>query len=224
MATTTNFGFNTPNDTDLVKDGALAMRTLGNNIDARFGNVGTYPNQIVNVVGGVSRPVPYAMSTFRGTLTSGTAVAPGGTAQVTVTWATAGRFTSNPIATVSIVSIPGGSALFMPKLTSVSTSGFIFHAVNKALAASQLPPVGLAGPRKRTMSQRTRAPEIMRSEVKLPASMPVVLRARRQSSELAAKASMAMATNQKAVSMRPPSAAAAPRPWWAGPCRRCSCH
>lgn len=33
MATTTNFGWTTPNDTDLVKDGAAAIRTLGNGID-----------------------------------------------------------------------------------------------------------------------------------------------------------------------------------------------
>lgn len=33
MATTTNFGWETPDDTDLVKDGAAAMRTLGNAID-----------------------------------------------------------------------------------------------------------------------------------------------------------------------------------------------
>jgi len=33
MPTTTNFGWTTPADTDLVKDGALAIRTLGNGID-----------------------------------------------------------------------------------------------------------------------------------------------------------------------------------------------
>lgn len=33
MATTTNFGWNTPDNTDLVKDGALAIRTLGSAID-----------------------------------------------------------------------------------------------------------------------------------------------------------------------------------------------
>lgn len=33
MATTTNFGWSTPDDTDLVKDGALAIRTLGSAID-----------------------------------------------------------------------------------------------------------------------------------------------------------------------------------------------
>ena len=37
MATTTNNGWTTPNDTDLVKDGALAIRTLGNGIDTSVG-------------------------------------------------------------------------------------------------------------------------------------------------------------------------------------------
>jgi hypothetical protein len=36
MATTTNFGWTTPNDTDLVKDGAAAIRTLGSSIDTSF--------------------------------------------------------------------------------------------------------------------------------------------------------------------------------------------
>jgi hypothetical protein len=36
MPTTTNFGWTTPADTDLVKDGALAIRTLGNGIDTSF--------------------------------------------------------------------------------------------------------------------------------------------------------------------------------------------
>lgn len=34
MPTTSNFGWTTPADTDLVKDGASAIRTLGNNIDS----------------------------------------------------------------------------------------------------------------------------------------------------------------------------------------------
>ena len=36
MATTTNFGWTTPDDTDLVKDGAAAIRTLGSSIDTSF--------------------------------------------------------------------------------------------------------------------------------------------------------------------------------------------
>lgn len=34
MATTTYFGWETPDDTDLVKDGALAIRTLGSEADS----------------------------------------------------------------------------------------------------------------------------------------------------------------------------------------------
>lgn len=36
MATTTNYGWTTPNDTDLVKDGAAAIRSLGQAIDTTF--------------------------------------------------------------------------------------------------------------------------------------------------------------------------------------------
>lgn len=36
MPTTTNFGWTTPADTDLVKDGAAAIRTLGSGIDTSF--------------------------------------------------------------------------------------------------------------------------------------------------------------------------------------------
>lgn len=36
MANTTSFGWATPDNTDLVKDGALAIRTLGEAIDSSF--------------------------------------------------------------------------------------------------------------------------------------------------------------------------------------------
>jgi hypothetical protein len=36
MATTTNYGWTTPDDTNLVKDGAAAIRTLGSSIDTSF--------------------------------------------------------------------------------------------------------------------------------------------------------------------------------------------
>jgi hypothetical protein len=45
MATTTNYSWNTPNDTDYVKDGALAIRTLGSNADSTLFTAlgGNYP-------------------------------------------------------------------------------------------------------------------------------------------------------------------------------------
>lgn len=39
MATTTNYGWTTPDDTDLVKDGASAIRTLGSSIDTTTKNL-----------------------------------------------------------------------------------------------------------------------------------------------------------------------------------------
>ena len=39
MATSTNFGWTMPDNTDLVKDGALAIRTLGNAVDVSFATV-----------------------------------------------------------------------------------------------------------------------------------------------------------------------------------------
>ena len=39
MATTTNYAWETPDDTDLVKDGASAMRTIGNGFDDGLGKV-----------------------------------------------------------------------------------------------------------------------------------------------------------------------------------------
>jgi hypothetical protein len=39
MATTTNFGWTTPDDTALVKDGASAIRSLGTSVDAALGQL-----------------------------------------------------------------------------------------------------------------------------------------------------------------------------------------
>lgn len=52
MATTTNYGWATPNDSDYVKNGALAMRTLGNAID-------TSVNKIENFQG--ANPHPFLL-------------------------------------------------------------------------------------------------------------------------------------------------------------------
>jgi hypothetical protein len=97
MATTTpNFGWSVPTSTDYVKDGATAIETLGDAIDARIGNVCTYPNQLVNVVSCVSRPVAYAMA-------SGLAAC-GANAGVTITYPS-GRFTQTPLLATSCVDV-----------------------------------------------------------------------------------------------------------------------
>jgi hypothetical protein len=48
MATTTNYSWTTPNDTDLVKDGAAAIRSLGTAIDSTvFTNAGAAINKTI---------------------------------------------------------------------------------------------------------------------------------------------------------------------------------
>jgi len=48
MATTTNYGWTTPNDTDLVKDGAAAIRTLGSSVDTTvFANASAAINKTI---------------------------------------------------------------------------------------------------------------------------------------------------------------------------------
>ena len=128
MATTTNFGFETPDDTDLVKDGALAMRTLGNNIDARFGNVATYPSQIVNVVSGVSRPVPFATYAGAATLTFSASTS----ASVTVTFP-ASRFTQSPLVVVAGTGTSGSFSTITLRTSSVTTTS---AQINGNLSAS----------------------------------------------------------------------------------------
>ena len=53
MATTTNYGWETPDDTDLVKDGAAAIRTLGSSVDTTvFNNASAgIPKTIVDAKG-----------------------------------------------------------------------------------------------------------------------------------------------------------------------------
>lgn len=52
MATTTNYGWETPDDTDLVKDGAAAIRTLGSAIDT----------SMTDLLGGTTGQVLYKTS------------------------------------------------------------------------------------------------------------------------------------------------------------------
>jgi hypothetical protein len=130
MATTTNFGFNTPNDSDPFKDGALAIRTLGNNIDARFGDVTNFPNQIVNKVSGVSRPVSFAMSAGSGT-TNGSGV-------LTVTFP-ASRFSQAPLIVATVSSTSGSLYATTLAHASVTTTGatiFSGNSTNAAVRAS----------------------------------------------------------------------------------------
>jgi hypothetical protein len=113
MANTTNFGFETPDDTDLVKDGALAIRTALDDVDARFGDDANYPDQIVNVVSGVSRPLPFAMLVGSAGSVVGSA---------TITFSVATRFTQAPVVIPVVSNASGGRTSC--GTTSTSTTSF----------------------------------------------------------------------------------------------------
>jgi hypothetical protein len=120
MATTTpNFGFDVPTSTDYVKDGALAIETLGDDIDERFGDITNYPNQIVNRVSGVSRPLPFAMA--GGTATISAPAAVNTISSVSVTFP-ASRFTQAPL--VNLTAATSASNPRAVKVDAVTTSGF----------------------------------------------------------------------------------------------------
>jgi len=133
--TTTNFGITYPTDTDYVYLGAQAIQTVAQGFDTRLGNQATYPNQIVNVVSGVSRPLPYAISAGKLNI-SGTSVATGAAATATITFASSTRFSVAPVVIVSQSSLPAGSGLLIAKASGVSGTGFTASLYNAQSTAA----------------------------------------------------------------------------------------
>lgn len=48
MATSPTYGWSEPNDSDYVKNGALAMRTLGNSIDSTVNKIENFKGEIIH--------------------------------------------------------------------------------------------------------------------------------------------------------------------------------
>lgn len=107
MANTTNFGWETPDDTDLVKDGALAMRTLGNAIDTSF----------VDLKGG----------------TTGQVLSKNSNTDLDFTWVTGGDITEVQAGTgISVASGTGP----IPVVTNTAPGGLVFIKGQSFSAAS----------------------------------------------------------------------------------------
>jgi hypothetical protein len=108
MPTTTNYGWTTPADTDLVKDGAAAIRTLGSSIDSTLKTQidAQIPDALLTTKGdliaatGASTPARLAVGTDGQVLTADAASSAG------VKWATA---SSGGITLLSTTSLTGTS-------------------------------------------------------------------------------------------------------------------
>jgi hypothetical protein len=139
MPTTTNYGWTTPADTDLVKDGAAAIRTLGSSIDTTvFANASAgIPKTIVDAKGDLIAATAsdtvarLAVGTNGQVLTADSAEATG------VKWATSASGSQTVLATgslsstsISITSIDQNYKdlrLYVYDLTNSSTGGAGFR-------------------------------------------------------------------------------------------------
>ena len=141
MATTTNFGWETPDDTDLVKDGAAAMRTLGNSIDTSFVDLkGGTTGQVLAKASATD--LDYTWTTPQvGDITAITATSPltggGTTGDVTVGIQSASTTQSGAVQLTDSISSTSTTTAATPN--SVKTS---YDLANAAIAKSTLTTTG----------------------------------------------------------------------------------
>ena len=128
MATTTNYGWTTPDDTALVKDGASAIRTLGSSIDSTLKTQidAQIPDSLLTTKGdliaatGASTPARLGVGTDGQVLTADAASAAG------VKWATAG---GNAITLIGTTSLSGASTTISSIPTTYTQLYLTFNQV-----------------------------------------------------------------------------------------------
>jgi hypothetical protein len=123
MATTTNYGWATPDDTDLVKDGAAAIRTLGSSIDTSF--VADEGDLLVGGTSDIFEALPIGAAGTVLTSDGDTAewAAPSGGGNLTISQVASGTTTS-------------GSSLSLSSLSSYDQIKVLFTGIDPSAAQS----------------------------------------------------------------------------------------
>lgn len=104
MATTTNYGWTTPDDTALVKDGASAIRTLGSSIDSTLKTQidAQIPDSLLTTKGDLIAATGASTPARLGVGTNGQLLVADSTTATGLAWATAGSsIPANAAATVA---------------------------------------------------------------------------------------------------------------------------
>jgi hypothetical protein len=118
MANTTNFGWETPDDTDLVKDGAAAMRTLGSAIDTSFVDLkGGTTGQLLSKAS--NSDLDFSWTTVGSSLEGWTLLNSGGT-----------NLSGSATVTVSGISNRAQLLIFVRSASSANASSFVGLRLN----------------------------------------------------------------------------------------------
>ena len=154
MATTTNFGWTTPNNTDLVKDGASAIRTLGNGVDTSFVYLkGGTTGQILSKTSSTDLAYTWISNDVGDitAVTAGTGISGGGTSgavtvsidtAVTVDKTTAQTLTSKTL-TTPVITTPKIAIGYTAKTAAYTIAsgdeGYLFSMNNAATQQFNIP-------------------------------------------------------------------------------------
>jgi ethanolamine utilization protein EutQ (cupin superfamily) len=120
MATTTNYSWTTPNDTDLVKDGASAIRTLGSAIDTTVYGVAT--KSTINTQTGTTYTLVLADAGKLITLDNGSAITLTVPTNATVAFATGTRIDLAQLG-AGQVTVAGAGVTFNSKGSKLKITG-----------------------------------------------------------------------------------------------------
>lgn len=121
MPTTTNYGWTTPADTDLVKDGASAIRTLGSSIDSTLKTQidAQIPDSLLTTKGDIIAATGASTPARLGVGTDGQLLVADSTAATGIKWATAG----SSIPANGIASVATAQATSSTTYTDLTTAG-----------------------------------------------------------------------------------------------------